>query len=78
MTTEEDSRGRRSGRRCALGCESWPDESDYARCPQCGEPTSRYSDLYPLSSEEARSKKLHIEFERFYEARCERLGTPTS
>lgn len=64
------------GRRCDMGCETWPDDDDYARCPQCGEPTTRYRDVHPLDADDARSKRLHIEFERFYAERCERRGVP--
>lgn len=57
------------GRRCAFGCESWPDDDEYNVCPKCGSETSRYRNLNPLSEEEARSIKLHIEFEEYYEQR---------
>jgi hypothetical protein len=55
------------GRRCSIGCESWPDEPDYHECPSCGEPTTRYRNLFPLSPHDARVKRLHILFEEFYE-----------
>lgn len=52
-----------------MGCESWPDEALYTRCPRCGEPTTRHTNLYPLDSEEAASILSHIEFEKYYERR---------
>jgi hypothetical protein len=62
------------GRRCGIGCESWPDDDEYAVCPRCGEETERYRNLNPLDEDEARSIKLHLEFEEFYEARCAERG----
>lgn len=62
------------GRRCDLGCESWPDDVLYKRCPECGEPTTRYSNLRPMPRDEARSILLHKEFDKFYEKRCAKLG----
>lgn len=55
------------GRRCELGCESWPDSNEYAVCPRCGGETTRFSNLQPLSEAEARSIKRHIEFNAYYE-----------
>ena len=62
------------GRRCELGCESWPDESDFDFCPSCGEPTVRYSNLTPLDADEAHSLRRHAAFERYYEGYCNRRG----
>jgi hypothetical protein len=56
-----------SSYRCAAGCESWPSITDYKTCPICGEPTSMFSDIDPISQEEARSIKRRIEFEEYYE-----------
>ncbi len=56
------------GRRCDLGCDSWPDDEDYKRCPICGEETTRYNNLRPLPEDEARSVKAHHEFEAMYSA----------
>lgn len=64
------------GRRCELGCESWPDEALYAQCPECGEPTKRFRNLDPIAPDEAQSRLLHIQFEKFYERRCKLLGIP--
>lgn len=64
------------GRRCDLGCESWPDEDVYGVCPVCGEATERFSNLRPLSESDAQSLRLHLQFEEFYEEYCDRLGQP--
>ena len=64
------------GRRCSIGCETWPDEAVYARCPVCGEETTRYKRVTPLDADEARSILLHAEFEKYYEKRCKSLGIP--
>lgn len=52
-----------------MGCETWPDDALYARCPECGEKTDRFKnagrDL--LGDHEAASKLLRIQFEKFYE-----------
>jgi hypothetical protein len=64
------------GRRCENGCGSWPDDTAYAKCPKCDEPAKRYSNLTPLDDDEARSIRLHIAFDEFYEKRCARLGIP--
>lgn len=60
------------GRRCEYGCESWPDSEQYAKCPLCGEPTTRYSNLSPVSDVEARE----LAFEAYYEAYCAERGQP--
>lgn len=59
----------RVSRRCEMGCESWPDDKkEYGVCPRCGEKTKRYSNMTPLSEDEARSIKNHILFEEWCEA----------
>lgn len=60
------------GRRCDLGCESWPDDDRYVNCPVCGEPTTRFSNLRPLSPSEAN----HAEFEAHYIEHCLTLRQP--
>lgn len=67
------------GRRCAIGCETWPDEPLYSKCCVCGEDTRkvRGNSVTPLDPDEAESKKLHYEFERYYERRCQRRGIPS-
>lgn len=62
------------GRRCDLGCESWPDDMIYQKCPTCGEPTTRYTNLWPVSAEEGRSAIRLAAFERFYEVHCDKRG----
>ena len=51
------------GRRCDLGCASWPDDERYEKCPICGEEAERFSNLEPLTESEA----AHAVFEHFYE-----------
>lgn len=64
---EDEAPDERAGRRCAVGCESWPDDEQYNPCPRCGLPTKRYSNLLPLSDEEALSIANQIDFEDFLE-----------
>lgn len=56
-------------RRCSLCAINWPDTDDYKMCPECldEDGTDRCRDVKPLSLDEAWSKKMHAEFERFYE-----------
>ena len=55
------------GRRCDPGCESWPDDEDYKRCPKCGLKTTRFSNLTPLDEDEAAELASKLRFEHFYE-----------
>lgn len=64
------------GRRCSIGCESWPDEPIFAKCPICGETTRRYRGLKPLSNAEAQSVLLNAEFETYYARYCAKRGQP--
>ena len=64
-------------RRCAIGCESWPDDNLFSTCTHCGEPTRRLKAVPTISFDEARKVKLYELFERFYERRCEKLGVPS-
>lgn len=54
-----------------MGCATWPDEPIYAKCVDCGEPTTPItnatSDL--LDADEARSRLSHAEFEEYYARR---------
>jgi len=50
------------GRRCNVGCETWPDDDKYEYCPVCREPTKRFSNMTPLDESEARAAA----FEAFY------------
>jgi hypothetical protein len=54
------------GRRCAMGCQPWPAEDDYAICPRCGEPTNLYRGLTPIPKRDALSLKRKAEFEHYY------------
>jgi hypothetical protein len=63
-------------RRCAIGCESWPDDPIFTTCSVCGEPTTRIDKEPTIGFDEARSIKLHDLFEQFYERRCDTLGIP--
>lgn len=63
-------------RRCSMGCESWPDEALYARCPICGEKTRRGPNGNPLSTEDAVRKLSFIEFETYYARYCALRGQP--
>jgi rRNA maturation endonuclease Nob1 len=58
----------RIGRRCAIGCETWPDDQKYSLCPTCGERTQRFRGVNPLSAEEAASLKSHADFEAYLAA----------
>lgn len=62
------------GRRCAVGCESWPDKDEYRTCPICGEATKAFNNLIPLPEDEAASKAAHALFEDFYEEWCDARG----
>lgn len=59
-----------------MGCESWPDQILYQRCPICGEETQRFSNGRPLPDDEAELKLSHIEFEKHYERHCALRGQP--
>jgi hypothetical protein len=63
-----------AGRRCDLGCESWPPDERFITCPVCGEPTENYTNLKPLELDEALSILNHQKFERFYEGHCRSRG----
>ncbi len=60
------------GRRCDLGCQSWPVTKEFNPCPVCGEPTETFSNLQPLPLREAQQLKREIEFEEFYAGHCAR------
>lgn len=42
---------------------------DYRVCPVCEEKTSPFRNAEPMAAEEARSIKLHADFERYYSER---------
>jgi hypothetical protein len=56
-----------SSRRCS-GCGiDWPDAwTEYRKCPQCGVPTDRLSNVTPLDADAALSMKRHFEFDQFF------------
>lgn len=56
-----------AGRRCDMGCESYPDHSDFSKCLVCGEPTRRLNNAWPMPEDEARSKLSHAKFEAWLE-----------
>jgi hypothetical protein len=62
------------GRRCDVGCASWPDDQKYRTCPICGESTSRFTNLAPLDEDEA----VSLIFEHFYEGWCDAKNQPTT
>jgi hypothetical protein len=64
------------GRRCAMGCETWPDDDEYAICPTCRSETKRYKGVKPLSKKEARTLKRQAEFESYYATQHEPDLTP--
>lgn len=55
--------------RCSRCGVDWPQAPSYRECPSCGEKTDLLSNAKPLPLAEAASKKKHLEFERFCEAR---------
>lgn len=55
------------GRRCAMGCETWPNTDDYLTCPKCGEPTRVGRDAVPLEPDVARGLLRQAQFERWLE-----------
>lgn len=53
--------------RCSICALDWPPYEGFLECPSCGEPTTPFSHMIPMSVEEAQRLKLHYEFEAFYE-----------
>lgn len=51
------------GRRCDIGCMTWPDDKKYNPCPICGEKTTRYRGVTVDDEDEIN----HALFEAFYE-----------
>jgi hypothetical protein len=70
------ARGEKWARRCDTGCETFPDDMEFKRCPICGEVTERFSNGRPIDMEEAMSIKNHATFEKIYEKHCKMLGQP--
>lgn len=68
---EDRPKARHRALRCSRCGIDWPPTPiEYDRCPVCLEPTSLIAGtgLRPLEPSEARSIRLHHEFERFYVA----------
>lgn len=56
-------------RRCAIGCESWPDEDEYKTCFVCGEPTRRLGNVNPtMTAEDAVARLREAQFQAYLEA----------
>lgn len=81
MAIGRPSRGGRSVQpeglalRCSICGIDWPpDLAQYRLCPSCLEATHAVvgDGVEPLDSRDARSVRLHLEFERFYAARHQR------
>lgn len=64
------------GRRCEIGCASWPDKAIYMTCPQCGSKTVRFSNVHPMTDEEAESILLHQQFDAYYAKWCAQKKQP--
>lgn len=64
------------GRRCALGCYTWPDKAMYLNCAVCGEPTERFKKRSPVDEEAAQRYFLELQFEKYYFKHCAQLGIP--
>jgi hypothetical protein len=76
------------GRRCPMGCETWPADEKYKHCPICGEGTRLSRGVAALDPEEARIKKAYADFESYYNdihepdlrpltvAECQALNVP--
>lgn len=54
-------------RRCSICSLDWPDSDHYDECPQCEEDTRRFSNASPMPDDEAKSLRLHLEFDKFYD-----------
>lgn len=57
------------GRRCDIGCLTWPDDNKYKVCPICGEPTTRYRGVTVADDDEINNAY----FEAFYEEWDEKM-----
>lgn len=63
---EEDDMG---AHRCSQCGESWPPTSEYATCPACGTRTWYATTTDQMDPDEARTRRLELEFERYLEQR---------
>lgn len=64
------------GRRCAMGCETWPAAADFALCPTCKGPTRLYRGVHPLPAEDAKRLLRLAQFEDFYDTQWVKDETP--
>lgn len=62
------------GRRCDIGCETWPDDDRYEECVHCGEPTTRFRNLRPIPEDEAELVVSYLKFEEYYADHCSQHG----
>lgn len=53
-----------AGRRCALVCQTWPDEPAYHQCPACGQHTAYFATAVPLGRTEARAAAFEAYYQR--------------
>lgn len=49
-----------------MGCETWPDDSEFSICVVCNQPTQRIRGVTPLPYDDAMSAQRHAEFENYY------------
>lgn len=64
------------GRRCAMGCETWPATAEFESCPTCRAPTRLYRSVHPIADEEAMSLLRHAEFDEFYDTQWVKDESP--
>lgn len=55
--------------RCSRCSTNWPFISDYQPCPECGEKTDSIGNAESIDEAEAKSRKLHADFDRWYDER---------
>ena len=69
---DDDDKG---ASRCSICATNWP--IDFVKtCPECDEELSRMQNASPISLDEARSRRAHIEFEKFYASRSLQFSQP--
>lgn len=66
---ERPERPQTFGRRCAMGCATWPDDERFKVCPACGQSTVKYRGVTPMDEDEAN----RYAFEAFYKEWDERM-----
>lgn len=56
------------GRRCAIGCLTWPDEKNkYGTCPVCGEKTTRYRGVTVADEDEINAALFEAHYREYDE-----------